>query len=487
MWKPLVLCLLLSLSFVSAAQDEDETLLLLGEVVSGEINNAAPRVVYAVDVLRCDFLSIRLRTTSGNLDPILTVLDTDGNAIVTRDDSDGSLDIAIEPVSIPASGRYLIVVGRFGYGLGTTSGSFELAIDRIGNGSAHGCALRYGDTVYNGITNTDPRVIYSFRAQQGDIINIAMERRTGDLDPRLEVADNAGFLLAEIDDVFGTTDAYIDALLIPHDGIYYIIASRYGEETGTSTGNFVLMLEESRESGLGNSSRAAIPIRFGSTVEGTLTNTRYEQYYRFEANQNDIITVRMNRQSDTIDAYLVITNAALQELTFNDDSNGSQNATIEDFLIPADGTYYILATRFEREDGVTTGRYSLQVESGGNAFDSVPANIRRINYGVTVTGTIDDVTPDVLYAFWGNEGDKVTVALNRADGDLDPVVSIVAEDRVSVYLSDDDGGNGQNALIDEFNVPSTGIYYIRAERYRGRDNPNTSGSYVLTFAQRFDE
>lgn len=50
----------------------------------------------------------------------------------------------------------------------------------------------------------------------------------------------------------------------------------------------------------------------------------------------------------------------------------------------------------------------------------------------------------------------------------------------------DDSGGSQNSLIENFSLPATGMYTIRARRYSGTDgNPDTAGSYVLVLAERF--
>ncbi|GAB4522472.1 MAG: hypothetical protein OHK0046_35050 [Anaerolineae bacterium] len=484
-----LLLTLLTLAGVNRAQPESTATLNYGEVITGQIDNTNPSRLYSFEGLRCDFLSVRVRVTNGDLDPVVTILDSSGSAILTRDDSAGDVGVDVEPVAIPRSGRYVIVVGRFGYGLGSTSGSFELLVERIGNRSAHGCALRYGDEIVNGITDLESRLIFQFRGAQGDLVNIRMERVSGDLDPYLTVTDNGGFVLASNDDVLGSgQNAEIQALVIPADGTYYVIATRYGEEAGGSTGNFLLSINEAEGSGLGNSALAAVPLRINTTIDGEITGSAPTQYYRFEARQNDIINVRMDRASGgALDSYLVIANSALQELAFNDDSNETQNALIENFLIPADGTYYILATRYEREAGTTTGRYTLSLESTGNAFASVPPEVRRISYGISLTGSIDDVNPSIDYAFWAEEGDVITLSLSRGDGDLDPVLSLLASDRQTTLATDDDSGSGQNARIERYEVATTGVYYIRVGRYTGADNPGTEGSYVLVLARRFDE
>lgn len=458
-----------------------------GQVVSGSINNQSPQVAFEFDALRCDFVSLRVRITGGNLDPVLTVIDSKGAVLVRRDDSGTDSAILLEPLAIPSNGRYTAVIGRFGYGLGTTSGSFELLIERIGNGSANYCGLRYGDTVYNSIDNMEPELFYFFRARQGDIVNIHMQTRAGDLDPYIRVVDNNSYVLAHNDDFPGAgTDALIQGFMIPADGTYYVIASRYGLAAGSSSGSFLLTVEESENSGIGNSPLAAVPLRAGAAVEGALTESRSEQYYRFEARKDDIISVSMDRTGGNIDAFLVIADLQMTELAVNDDGGDGQNALIADFLVPADGSYYVIATRFERELGTTTGPYRLRLTNQGNAFDPIPANVRRIDYGVSLTDTIDDVNTQVRYAFRGEAGDIITASMNQSDGDLDPFINILAADGVTVLISDDDGGGRPNARIDRYTLPETGIYYIEATRYNGVDNPNTRGGYILVLAQIFD-
>ncbi len=471
------------------AQDETTPdTITYGGRITGRITDAAPRAVYYFDGLRGDVIAITLRVTGGRLDPTLTVLDTTGTIVASLDDTGGGLSPAIPTLTIPQSGRYFVIVGRFGYGLGMTSGDYELAIERIGVSSANGSALRYGDTVINNITNLVPQVYYSFRANEGDIINIRMLRDSGDLDPYLQVVDSNAFVIAENDDVLGgDLDANITNLLVEQTGTYIIVATRYGAANGTTAGRFVLTVEEADNSGLGNSPEAAIAITMGEVSENDLTARYNVRYYRFEAKKDDLVTVRMSRTGGNLDAFLALANAGLQELISDDDGGGGQNAKIEGFLIPADGTYYILATRFDRENGKTTGGYRLELQTLGNAFDTVSPDAQRISYGTTITGRLDEFTPELLFSFWGTDGDVITVSLNRGDGDLDPVVSLLNEE-LTALVSDDDGGGGQNARIARYRIARTGLYYIRAARFSGEvGNSDTRGSFILVLARRFDE
>ncbi len=491
----LCLCLIIPLPSTTIAQDSPEQpdeitlpLLRYGQVITGSIGNNEPRVVYALEALRCDFVSVRVRATGGDLDPVMLIVADDGQAIFARDDANGTQDILFEPLAIPRTGRYEVVVGRFGYGLGTTSGNFELEINRIGNGSNPNCAMRYGDTVFYAITQEEPEVIYSFRGQQGDIISVTMQRRSGDLDAYIKIVDSFGVILDFNDDRIGgnTKDAAIDAFVVPEDGTYFIFATRYGQRSGPSTGNFSLSLREGQFSGLGNTAQAALSINYDATVDGELSNAQPVRYYRFQARQNDLITVEMTRSGGNLDSFLVIANASLQELVENDDANPStQNAAIVDWLVPADGTYYIIATRLQREAGTTTGGYRLSLRNAGNAFADVPANVRRVRYGTSITGTIDDVTPTIQYAFFGEAGDTVRVTMDRSSGNLDPLI-VLRNATGTALVSDDDGGIDRNARLDRFTLPASGVYIVEATRAEGDNSGGTAGNFLLVLAQLFD-
>lgn len=458
-----------------------------GAANSGRITNANPRAVYYFEAQRGEVIAITLAVTEGDLDPVLLVLDESGAVLASLDDSGGSRVPQLASLVIPRSGRYFVVVARFGYALGTTAGAYELRIERVGVSSASGSALRYGDQVINRISDMQPQLFYTFRARRGDIVNIHMRRVSGDLDSYLQVVDERSFVLADNDDLIGALvplDAGIEGLVIEEDGTYIIIASRYGQAAGTSSGSFVLTLEEARNSGLGNTPQTAFPLLPGDTADGVITGDQVNRYYRFQASANDLITVRMNRTTGSLDSFLTITDANLIPLATDDDGGGGQNARIDQFLVPADGVYYIIASRYEGQAGTTAGGYRLELQSLGNAFDGVPEGVLRIGYGVTITGSLDDDMPEALYAFRGNAGDIITVTMNRGDGDLDPVVSLLDASR-NVLVRDDDSGSGQNARIERFMLPASGVYYVRAGRYDGTEgDPNTSGSYILVLAQR---
>ena len=454
--------------------------------VSGTLNDAEPRMVYTFTGLRGDVIAIDLTVTSGDLDPMLTLVDSVGTVVAQSDDGTtagrGVRDLRLDSLHIPRSDQYSLIVGRFGYQLGTTSGAYSLAVDRIGVSSASGSALRYGDSVYNTITDSNPQVYYSFRATRGDVITIRMQRASGDLDPELLLVNSQSQVVADNDDSPGSLDAAINGFIVREDGVYVVIASRFGQAAGRSKGAFVLSLASGADSGLGRTIEFSMPILPGVPTQGELTSSNSAHYYSFEGKRDEVVTIRMNRPSGALDSFLALLDPTRREITSDDDGGGGQNALIQRFVLPVDGTYTILATRFERAQGTSVGPYTLQLEISGSVFAGTQTDATRLEYGATVTGVITDATPGVLYAFVAQQGDRITVTMNRVDGNLDSRVAILNADQ-NPLTSDDDGGGNQNSRIEGFTVASTGVYYLLATRYNGtQGDPNTSGTYSLTLS-----
>ncbi|MBE0690280.1 MAG: PPC domain-containing protein, partial [Anaerolineae bacterium] len=314
-----------------------------------------------------------------------------------------------------------------------------------------------------------------------------MERTSGDLDPALQLVDSQGVVIGENDEVegSGSLDAAIVGYIIEKDDTYVIIATRYGQVAGRSSGSFILELDSGVTSGLGRTSEAPIPLIPDQSYDGEITGARFEQYYRFEGRQFDVVTLEMNRDGGALDSLLVLTDDQQNPITSDDDSGGGQNAAIRQFALPYDGTYYVVATRFQREQGTTTGGYLLTLREEGNAFDGIPGDIGRMVYGSNANGTLDDLVPRQLVAFYGAAGDVITISMARTGGDLDSVVTLLDANQ-EVLVSDDDGGGSQNALIERFVLPESGVYYIQASRFEGANRPTTRGSFILVLAQRFD-
>lgn len=462
------------------------TQIIYGAAVTGELDARTPRQVYLFEGLRGDVISADLAVTRGDLLPSLLLADSQGRVLAVRD---GDSAPSIGGLRLPESGVYALVASRFGGRSAMTSGQYALSLNRSGASASSGGALRYGDSVIAQISDAEPQLYYLFRGQRGDILSISMQRIAGDLDPQLQVVNAAGRVIGDNDEIAGSgsLDARLEAVILQEDGMYVVIASRFGGPAGRSTGSFVLTLDRGSNSGLGGSALLALPLDDGSPAIGELTAERYASFYQFDGRKDEIVTIRMERApGSSLDPLVVLADSLLAELAADDDSAGQQGGLINQFVLPRAGVYYVIATRYQREAGISAGPYRLTLTREGDAFAGALPAVPRLDYGNATIGHISDETPEMLFAFIGSAGDTITASMLRSDGDLDPLLRLLDKDQ-NELASNDDGGGGQNARIDRFTLPYTGVYYLQATRYsNAAGSARTSGSFLITLAQRFD-
>ncbi len=455
-----------------------------GLAVTGRIDNNAPRQVYTFEGSRGEVVRITLEVTNGDLDPTLALFEATGRALVVQDDSDDQRQMSVT-VSLQRDMPHYLIVGRFGLNVGTTRGEYRLKLERVGVVSEQGSTLLYGVPVTGTISNAQPQIFYTFRANRGDVLTIEMQRTSGTLDPYLQVLDSNRFLLASNDDVpeGGSHNSRIDNFIAPETGVYIVVASRYGESAGDTVGNFILSVYEGQFSGIGASSVMPELVEPDQPVTGEITNNQPQRYYRFSAREDDVIDILMARTSGSLDAYLILQDMNGQTLFQDDDSGGGKNAAINGFRIPQNGSYIIIAQRFEGANGSTAGGYRLTLRNRGDAYAGVNIGIPRLLYGTTVPDAISNADPDSLYAFYGMRGEVVTITMTRTSGNLDPVL-VLLDQAQQRLISDDDSGGSSNAAITRYTLPYTGVYYINARRYEGnRGTRNSEGTFNVVLVR----
>lgn len=455
--------------------------ILYGETIEGRITQAEPRQVYYFQARRGDVISLALTRLDGNLDPVLLLAANTGEIMAASDDADGALGARIDTIQIAEDNYYFVVATRFGQGLGVTEGRFRLELQRVGVSSQAGVFLSYGDSVVGSVDDANPRVTYVFEARRGDIVNVAMRRIAGNLDARVAILGPDSALLAVNDDQDASLDAAITNLLILEPGFYTIVATRFGEEAGRSTGSFVLSLDTAPTSGQGATLESALLLWYGDEVRGLIDRDYPARYYSFGAMRGDVITVTMNRASRDLDPLVAILDEAGTVLAEDDDSGPSNNALIQSYIIPATGRYYVQATRFDRAQGTTTGDYILRLDGVTGEAPIVAPGTLTILPGSTVTGAISNENSAVTYAFLGRAGDVVTIEMTAAESDLDPLLVLFSAESVQLAL-DDDSGPGKNARIAAYRIPADGTYYIVATRFEFQ-NGKTTGNYRLSLTR----
>ena len=217
--------------------------------------------------------------------------------------------------------------------------------------------INYGEEKIAVIDDTNPLYRYQFSAAAGDQITINLQATSGDLDSFLRLLDATEREIAINDDASNATrDATLTDIILPTDGVYTIIASRLGDEFGTTSGEFTLSVEQSTLT----APVVAQNIAYNETITGTISNTLYETRYSFEASAGDTLTIDLEAATAGLDPFLRLLDEAGDEIASNDDrSPRTRDAQISNFEVPQGGTYTIIATRYNGENGSTSGDYML--------------------------------------------------------------------------------------------------------------------------------
>lgn len=452
--------------------------LQIGVPVTGTLGDESFRQVYTFVGQAEDVIAVSLARVTGNLDPYLLLTDEQGAILAVSDDHGPEVDALISFKSLPADGRYFVIATRFGQEHGSTSGEYELLLNLIGTGMTEDTVLEYGDSILGRISHEQPLLFYFLRAQRGDFINVSLRRISGNLDPRVDLATPDGLVLASNDDdpnAEGTLDAGISNYLIEESGVYLILATRFGDNAGDTEGGFVLSVDVTPPGALGDRLDMARLIDYGMTLTGELSDAVPVRYFRFEARRGDVITATLANESGNLDPVLRLLDANQIELAQDDNSGDGRDARISAFTLPRTGQYYLLATRFGGDDGQTQGEFSLELNGrpgvvGGRALE--------IAYGTSVSGQLDSTRVLEEYVFFGQEGDVITISMERVSGNLDSLLTLYDSDRKQLAF-DDDGGGNQNSRIEQFILPRDDMYILVASRYE-RETGTTNGAYILS-------
>jgi hypothetical protein len=211
--------------------------------------------------------------------------------------------------------------------------------------------------------------------------------------------------------------------------------------------------------------RGVIPL--GETVQGTLPFLGTDVWH-FDAPVEQCITIHMDAVDvNALDTYLELYDGEGTLVAEDDDSGEGTNSLIVEFPIVVTGTYTIHALTYGGAGDYVLGVEAVAPSGGGTLW-----------YGATVTGTLPAPWSRHEWAFEGEEGQVVDVAMDAADGALDCYLELYSPDS-TLLTTDDDSGVGYNALIEYYTLPVEGAYRVVA---RGGEFGAT-GAYSLTLEQ----
>jgi len=319
-----------------------------------------------------------------------------------------------------------------------------------------------------------PYHVWQFEGRRGQ--RVAIDMISADFDSYVLLRDPDGYLVGTDDDSGDELNARLRAIL-GRDGTYRIVASAVGD---TARGRYTLAVS-GWETPAAPAPGQVAAIAAGETRDGVLEpgdelggDGPYQDRWTFDAAAG--ARLRVELRSEDFDAYVVVVGPDGRIVGSDDDGLGDRNAMLA-LRTAVAGRYFVVASSFG--DELRTGAYQLTVRQETGAFAD-PGKATPIQAGETKDGRLEtgDAVgprgPEDRWTFQGRAGEMVR--LDAVSPDFDAY--LVLRGAEAVVDSNDDGGDGTNALI-LLVLPSTGIYTAVVSAFsEGR----SAGRYSLALA-----
>jgi hypothetical protein len=484
-----------------------------GATVTGTIDNATYEQAYTVELTAGEAVTFTMIRLDGDLDPLLVLFGPDGSEADRNDDAletvgELALNSQIAGFTPPVSGTYTLVATRYAQAEGLSGGTYQISMTGDQpvapppdtTPPAASTTLSVGSVASGTINDTQFVADYTIALDAGQTITVTLERTGDNLDPLLYIFGPNGAELAVNDDAeTPVSDLALNSQIVdftaPESGTYTIRATRYAEAGGLSTGTFQLSVTGAGETAapppVVNGGLVPDPgqvLTVGGAAVGVISVGSPAVNYALDLTAGDTITVTMLQQGGDLDPLLILYDPAGAEVARNDDAlapvgSTSLNAQIAGYTAATSGTYIVRATRYDQEAGLSIGMYEIIVTEGAPGMAEAANPSGTLALGGSVTGTVSDSQPVIVYELALEAGQTVTITMLRTGGDLDPLLFLYSPDQQQAASNDDAsptvGDSSLNAQIAGFVAPVSGTYLVEATRF-ARETGLTSGAFTLS-------
>lgn len=290
----------------------------------------------------------------------------------------------------------------------------------------------------------------------------------------------------------GDSEARITNFTLPASGQYAIIVSEEGAYNLTLAGAGGERLAElpcqqppPECPAMTPLDTVGIPLSNEMPASGSISGASPVVVFQFTALKDNNIDILMQRTGGDLDTFLGLADLRGDLLARNDGFDPA-SSSISGFTIPADGCYFVYASRSGVGGGTTQGTFTLTVSGipvdKSQIKPEPPASIelaRDINPGETAPGTITNDSWRVAYRFRAEAGGTFTATATRGEnGDLVPGLALLAANGTQIdMVTANFVGNASNPLT--FTAEADTYYFIVVQREDGADG-TSSGDFTLT-------
>ena len=291
--------------------------------------------------------------------------------------------------------------------------------------------------VIEGTLSGDVEAI-EFEGEEGQYVIISV--KSDDFDTLAAVYDRDYYEIAYNDDSVGELNSRIGPLLLPYTGEYTLEVSQsyYGEDSITD-GDFTVSIEFV----------SIATLEFDEEIAFALNSETSALYYELSAEAGDSfnITLDSNRSIDTV---MQVLSPDGYEFAFDDDSGAGFDAEFNNLIFDTRGTYILVVSSFSED---VSGEGVLMVSRNP---------VKSLDEGAVKVTLSDKIYRD-LVVFEGEEGQVITLNLERVSGDVEDFYINANVDGMQV-MSYSTMGVPDNLPL-TFVMPMSGQVIVTLEQY----------------------
>jgi hypothetical protein len=405
-------------------------------------------------------------------DPLLRVLDSDGNELAMSDDTEMGLNSALE--FTPQSSGDVFIEAR-GYADAFTGAyALNIAAERAPTDNISGerntrGRINVGQSIEGSVDFAADHDWYRVRLEEGQSYRFMLTGSGGSAvgDPLVRVISPTGEELAMDDDGGDGLNSYLE-FTAPSTGTYFVDASAFAD---ASTGGYTLAARAG-DMPADSTTDAALSAD-GDWRQGMLSPGGDRDWYRVDLAEGQAMRVGLEttQTPDALgDPYLVLYGPDGAELVRDDDGGEGLNAFFE-YQAATAGTYFVEARGFTDD---AQGAYAINLLPGevGSSVDNADYLAANSEGRASVIGSDGDADWFMVEMIEGRPY-RFNLMTAEAEGLADPVLTLYDSNGEQVGY-DDDGGTGFNSYL-TFMSATGGTYFASVSAF---ENTGT-GRYWL--------
>lgn len=426
-------------------------------------------------------------------DPVLSIVDRDGNELAGNDDSNGTLNSYVEYV--PSQNADVFVVA---HGFNGATGAYKLRADAAplppdpaGNDRTTRARIAIGQSLSGGLDYQHDVDWYRVRLAAGESYRFIANSPDGDrnFDTMVVLHNSAGEELAVDDDGGPGLNSYLE-FNAPESGDYFVEVRGFAED---AVGDYTLAARAG-DIPADNTTDATLSAD-GDYLQGMLSPAGDLDWFRIELAEGQSMRLNVNGAEDAnplSDPLIVLYAPDGTEAARDDDGGEGLNSRLE-FTAPTAGSYFLQVGGFDAESA--QGGYVITLtpgEIGDNpeGAETISPGAEAFESWITPAGDVDWFALDMV------EGRPYRINVESSDGAFDPMARLLDSEGNEI-AADDDGGPGLNSYLSYASVMG-GTYYIAVSgfgdstggysvRVSDTEVPNNSGTDEYLDAAQGDE